>query len=275
MPCWVDTAQPDPAAAASFYGALFGWEAEDRMPPDVAGHYLMARLRGRDVAGIGSQQEGMPPTPVWATYIAVDDADATAHAATAAGGAVLQEPFDVFDAGRMAVLADAEGAVFCIWQAGTHIGAQLVNEPGTVVFNGLNTRDPEAARAFYGDVFGWEVDLGSDFTMWRLPGYGDHLEERSPGTLRTLEEAGAPPGFADVVAALAVMGDQFPPATPPHWDVTFAVADADATAALAAELGGRVLVKPFDAPWVRMAVLQDPQGAVFTASTYVPENAAR
>ncbi|HWH15839.1 MAG TPA: VOC family protein [Miltoncostaeaceae bacterium] len=274
VPCWVDTSQPDPAAAARFYGDLFGWECEDRMPPDVPGSYYMARLRGRDVAGIGSAMPGGSPTPVWMTYIAVDSADATAERVREAGGQVLLEPFDVFDAGRMAMFADAEGAVFAVWQAGLHPGAGLVNEPGTVVFNGLNCRDPETARAFYGRVFGWEVDLAGDgFTMWRLPGYGEHPEARDPGLRARLESAGAPPGFADVVASLASMGDRHPEGTPPHWDVTFSSADADATAARAEELGGAVVVPPFDAPWVRMTVLRDPQGAHFIASTYRPDNA--
>jgi len=274
VPCWVDTAQPDPAAAARFYEGLFGWTCTDRMPPGMPGHYFMAQLRGRDVAAIGSMPPGMPPTPAWMTYIAVDSADRTADAVRAAGGTVLQEAFDIFDAGRMAMFADTEGAVFAVWQAGLHRGSGLVNEPGTVVFNGLKCRDPEAARAFYGAVFGWEADLAGGFGMWRLPGYGDHLEQRDPGLRRRLADAGAPPGYEDVVATLAPMGDRYPQGTPPHWDVTFAVDDADATAARAAELGGTVVVPPFDAPWVRMTVLRDPQGAVFIASRYVPENAS-
>jgi uncharacterized protein len=275
VPCWVDTAQPDPEAAVSFYGGLFGWEFEDRMPADSPGRYLVAQLRGRDVAGVGSQPEGMPPTPVWNTYIWVDSADETAAAAKEAGGRVLMEPFDVLDAGRMAVLSDAEGAAFCIWQAKQSKGAQLVNEPGTWNFSELNTRDRESARAFYGAVFSWTadaVDLGEgDFTMWRRPGYGDFLEQRDPELRRRIGAQGAPPGFEDAVAWLVPMtSDRFPEDAPPHWSITFAVDDADAVAERAAELGGTVLVPPFDAPFVRMTVLRDPQGAVFTASKYMP-----
>jgi uncharacterized protein len=270
VPCWVDTGQPDPGAAASFYGGLLGWEFRDRMPPGASGTYLVATLRGRDVAAVGSQMPGMPPTPFWTTYVAVDDADAAAARAADAGGAVLAEPFDVGDAGRMAVLADPEGAVFCVWQAGTAIGAQLVNEPGTWNFSELNVRDPEAAQRFYGAVFGWEVaglEGMEGGAMWRLPGYGDFLEKRDPELRSRMAELGAPEGFEDVVAMLIPARDEGAPA---HWSVTFAVDDADAVAARATELGGTVLEPPMDAPWVRMTVLQDPQGAVFTASKFVP-----
>ncbi len=272
VPCWVDTNQSDPDAATSFYGGVFGWEFEDRMPADYPGRYLVASLGGGDVAAIGSQPDGMPPTAVWNTYMWVDSADETAAKAKDAGGSVLTEPFDVMDAGRMAVLADSEGAAFCVWQAKEHRGAQVVNEPGSWNFSELNTRDPESAQAFYGAVFGWEahsVDLGGDgdFSMWRLAGYGDFLEQRDPELRTRMAADGAPAGFEDVVAWLRPLEDH---GAPPHWSITFAVDDADAAAAAAADLGGKVLVPPFDAPWVRMTVLSDPQGAVFTASKYMP-----
>ena len=126
VPCWVDTAQPDPEAAAAFYGGLFGWELEDRMPAGAPGRYLVARLHGYDVAAVGSQPEAPPPTPMWNTYVAVDSADNTAAKVKAAGGAVLGDLFDVLDAGRMGVCADPAGAVFGLWQAKDHKGAQLV-----------------------------------------------------------------------------------------------------------------------------------------------------
>ena len=275
VPCWVDTPQPDPDAAARFYAGVFGWEFEDVMPSDSPGRYLVGRLRGRDVAAVGSLSDGVPPMAMWNTYMWVDDADETAAKAKEAGGSVLTEPFDVMGSGRMAVLADPEGAAFCVWQAGEHRGAQLVNEPGTWNFSELNTRDPKGAEAFYGAVFGWEansVDLGDGgFTMWRLAGYGDFLEQRDPELRSRMAADGAPEGFEDVVAWLRPMdGDDDSGETPPHWSITFAVDDADATAAAVADLGGKVLVPPFDAPWVRMTVLSDPQGAVFTASKYVP-----
>jgi predicted enzyme related to lactoylglutathione lyase len=275
VPCWVDTAQPDPEAAVKFYGDLFGWEFVNRMPPGAPGQYYIAQLRGLDVAAIGSQPEGSPPTPVWNTYIQVESADDAAAKVEAEGGSVISEPFDVFDAGRMAVVADPSGAAFCLWQAGTHKGSAIVNEPGTWNFSDLNTRDPQGAKAFYGAVFGWEAtDLeydGQSFVMLGLPSYGDHLEKLNPGNRARQAEFGAPPGFADAVAWLQPMTeDRFPPDTPPHWSITFTVDDADAIATSAVDLGGTVLVPPFDAPPTRVTVLSDPQGAVFTASKFDP-----
>jgi uncharacterized protein len=272
VPCWVDTSQPDPEAAVAFYSGLFGWEFTDAMPPDAPGKYFIARLRGGDVAAVGSQPEGGPQTAAWNTYIWVQSADETASKVRDAGGRVLSEPFDVQDAGRMAVCTDPEGAAFCVWQAKRHRGAQIVNEPGSVNFNSLNTRDLQGATSFYGSVFGWgTLGLDGGAQMWRLPGYGDFLEQSDPGLRERMAESAAPDGFEDVVATLnPIAGDQA--AVPAHWSVTFAVADADATAERATQLGGRVLVAPFDAPWVRMTVIADPQGATFTASKFVPEN---
>jgi uncharacterized protein len=270
VPCWVDTAQPDPKAAVDFYGGLFGWEFEDRMPAGSAQSYFVAHLGGRMVAAVGSEMDDGAPTPVWNTYVAVDDADENAGRVRDAGGTVLAEPFDVGDAGRMGIFADPSGAVFCTWQAGRTKGVEAVNEPGAWNFSGLSTRDPEGAKAFYGAVFGWEAspfgdDSGSGY--WRMPGYGDFLEQSDPDVRTRNAELGAPDRFEDAVATLLPLSDDD---TPPHWNITFAVDDADATAARASELGGSVLVPPMDAPWVRMTVLSDPQGAPFTASKFVP-----
>jgi predicted enzyme related to lactoylglutathione lyase len=272
VPCWVDTSQPDPEAAVDFYGGLFGWEFRDAMPPDSPGKYFIARLRGGDVAAVGSQPEGAPPMAVWNTYVWVESADETASRVQDAGGRVVVAPFDVMQAGRMAVVADTEGATFCVWEANEHRGAQVVNEAGSLNFNGLNTRDPEGASAFYGSVFGWETfGLEGGTGMWRLPGYGDFLEQRNPGLREGMAKMGAPEGFEDVVAAVSLIGDD-QAGVPPYWNVTFAVDDADATAEKAAQLGGQVVVPPFDAPWVRMTIIADPQGATFIASKFVPEN---
>jgi hypothetical protein len=268
----VDTSQPDPEAAVDFYRGLFGWEFEDVMPPDSDGKYFMARLRGGDVAAVGSIPEGAPPMAMWNTYIWVDSADEAASKARAAGGGVFMEPFDVMDAGRMAVVADREGAVFSVWQAKRNKGAQIVNEPGSLNFNGLGTRDIEAAKSFYGSMFGWRtLDVGGGAEMWTLPGYGDYLERDNPDLRKLLAETGGPPGFEDVVASINPLPDDQPD-TPPHWSVTFAVEDADATAARATELGGTLAVSPLDAPWVRMTIINDPQGATLIASQFVPEN---
>ena len=271
VPCWVDTCQPDPEAAAAFYSGLFGWEVRDVMAPESAGTYLVGQIRGASVAAVSSIPDGAPPMATWNTYIDVVSADETVAKVVAAGGTTLKAPFDVEDAGRMAVCADLEGAVFSVWEAKAHKGAQVVNEAGALIFNGLNTRDVDGAKAFYGAVFGWStLDVGGA-EMWTLAGYGDHLEERTPGLREQLAEFGGPTGFEDVVANITPLGDDQPD-IPAHWSVTFGVDDADATTTKATELGGTVLVAPFDAPWVRMAVLADPAGATFIASQFVPEN---
>jgi predicted enzyme related to lactoylglutathione lyase len=272
VPCWIDSNQPDPEAAAEFYRGLFGWEVEDVMPPGSEGRYFMARIRGLDVAAVGSIPPGAPPNAVWNTYIWVDDVDETAANVRDAGGTALREPFDVLDSGRMAVFADPEGAAFSVWQAREHKGARIVNEAGSLNFNGLGTRDVEGAKAFYGAVFGWQtMTVGGGNEMWTLPGYGDHLEESTPGLREMVTEMGGPAGFEDVVASINPIPDDQPDVRP-HWSVTFATDDADATAAKAAELGGTVVVPPFDAPWVRMTLIADPAGATVIASQFMPEN---
>ncbi len=272
VPCWVDTSQPDPEAAVEFYRGLFGWEFDDVMPPGSEAKYFMARIRGGDVAAVGSIPESAPQMATWNTYVWVEDADETASKIRDAGGTTLMEPFDVMNLGRMAVFADPEGAAFSVWQAKEQKGAQVVNEAGSVNFNGLGTRDVEGAKAFYGAVFGWQtMSVGGGAQMWTLPGYGDHLEERTPGLREQMAEMGGPSGFEDVVASLNPIADDQPD-VPAHWSVTFATNDADATAAKAAELGGKLIAEPFDAPWVRMTVIADPQGATLIASQFVIEN---
>lgn len=271
VPCWVETSQPHPETTLPFYSGLFGWEFEDVMPGGSDDKYFIGRIRGGDVAAVGSIPQGAPPIATWNTYVWVGSADETASKAREAGGAVLMEPFDVMDSGRMAVLADPEGAAFCVWQAKNHKGAQIVNEHGSLNFNGLRTRDPAGAKAFYGAVFGWETLGLSAGTMWTLPGYGDHLEERSPGLREQMVQMGAPEGFIDVVAALNPIRDDDPD-TPAHWSVTFGVDSADAIAAKAPSLGGEVVAGPYDAPWSKVTVIRDPQGATFIASQFVFEN---
>jgi len=270
VPCWVDVSEPDPEGVLAFYRGLFGWEFEDMMPAGSAGKYFIGRIRGGDVAAVGSIPEGAPPVATWNTYISVASADDTATTAGKAGGGVLAEPFDVMDAGRMAVLADPDGAAFCVWQAKNHQGAKVVNEHGSLNFNGLATPDPQKAEAFYGAVFGWRVLALPSGLAWTLPGYGDHLEERSPGLRQQMAQTGAPEGFIDVVATLSPIPDGAD--EPAHWSVTFGVDDAHAAASQASALGGEVITKPFDAPWTRSTLIKDPQGAVFIASQFVPEN---
>ena len=266
VPCWIDTNRTDPQAAVAFYRGLFDWDVEDVMPPEAPGHYFTARLHGGDVAAIGSQPPGAPPAPAWNTYVWVQDADETTKLATEAGGRVVLEPTDVGDAGRMAVLADPQGAEFSVWQARRHRGATVVNEPGSLNFNELHTNELEAAARFYGAVFGWDLIPSGDGHAWALPAYGDFLEARTPGMQQSMKEMGAPDRFWEVVANASTITD----GAAPHWGVTFGVADTDAVAARAVELGGHVVVPTFDAPWVRMAVIADPDGAQFTASQFVP-----
>jgi predicted enzyme related to lactoylglutathione lyase len=271
VPCWVDTTQPDPAAALAFYGGLFGWTFEDVMPPGSPNPYVVGRLPGGDVAAVAGVPEGAAQAATWNTYIWVDSADDTAATVRQAGGTVLTEPFDVNDAGRMAVAADPHGAVFAVWEARQHRGAAVVNAPGSLNFNDLHTRDVAGAKAFYGAVFGWQTIEMAAGMAWTLPAYGDHLEAATPGLRASMAEMGAPDGFIDVVATLApIAADDT--STPAHWGVTFAVDDADAVAAAATSLGGEVLSGPMDVPWCRMAVIRDPQGATFVASQFVPEN---
>ena len=271
VPCWIDTSQPDPDAAVDFYRGLFGWEFEDVMPPGSESKYSIARLSGGEVAAVGSIPESAPPVAMWDTYVWVDSADETASKVRDAGGGVVKEPFDVMGVGRMAVVTDPEGAVFCVWQAKGFNGARVVNEPGSLNFNSLNTRDAAGAKSFYGSVFGWDTLAAGSAEMWTLPGYGDYLERDDPDLRTRVAEVGGPAGFEDVVASINPIADDQPD-VPAHWSVTFAVDDADAIAARATELGGKVVVPPFDAPWVRMTVITDPQGATFVASQFVLEN---
>lgn len=268
VPCWVQIAQPDPAAAAEFYGALFGWEVERVTPDGAEQSYRIASLKGGTVAGIAGGA-ATPASPAWETYVRVADADETTAKVRAAGGDVLVEPTVVGPAGRQATFADPGGAVFSAWEADRRHGADVVNEHGALNFNQLHTGDVERAAAFYGAVFGWELLGVGDASMWALAAYGDFLEQRRPGMREEMAAVGAPDRFEDVVAALvpAAGADG-----PDHWGVVFGADDADAIARRAAELGGTVLQEPFDAPWVRMTVVRDPQGAVFTASKFVPEN---
>jgi hypothetical protein len=239
-PSWVDLGSPDPSASAEFYGRLFGWEIEDAGPE--SGGYRMCTLRGRSVAGLGPQQTPDQP-PWWTTYVSVADADMTAKKVEAAGGNVLVAPMDVMDAGRMAVFTDAEGAVFSVWQPQAHIGAEIVNEHGSLTWNELNSRDRDKAKAFYSSVFGWEpAEFQGDYVVFNLDDSG--------------------------IAGLMGMGEAFPAEVPPHWTVYFAVDDCDAAAARIAELGGTVVAEPFDIENVgRIAIVQGPHGESFGVIT--------
>jgi len=244
-PSWVDMSSPDTDASAAFYSALFGWEAGEPGTVEETGGYRMFSLRGRSVAGLGPTRDGGPP-PMWTTYITVADADATCAAAAAAGGTVFMQPMDVLEAGRMAVIADPQGAGFAIWQPNLHPGSQVVNEPGSPIWSELAVRDTAPEPAFYAAVFGWTADTtpmgGTAYTTWRL---GDHP-----------------------VGGMIQMDEQWPAEMPPHWMTYFAVEDVDATCAQATSLGATVHVPPREIEGVgRFALIGDPHGAVFSVIT--------
>lgn len=263
VPCWVDTEQPDVDAATAFYGALFGWTFTDKMPPDAPGRYVVASLDGQDVAAIASTPDGSDTTPEWITYVAVDDIGVTAGAVAADGGVLLSGPEIVGPPGRMASVQDPQGARFRLWQAGTRLGAQRVNEPGTWNFSNLLTPDPDRALDFYGPLLGWELDPELGAGMFRVPGYGDHLARTVDPGIHERQEF-APPGFADVAAGVARVSG------PARWDVAFSVADRDESAA-AAERAGGVVLSTSENEWVREAVVRDPQGAELTLSQFAPQ----
>jgi uncharacterized protein len=243
VPCWVDTWQDEIPTA--FYSGLFGWEAH------AGDEYAMFTHRGLDVAGAGAPARG---DVAWTTYVWVDDADAVAERAVEAGGRLVAEPFESLDGGRLAIVADPADAVFGVWQLGEHRGARVVNEPGAWSISALSTPDLEAAKRFYGAVFGWRTSEFGPATMWHLPGFvGGEPSQPVP---------------RDVVAVL-VPGDRA------AWNVDFWVDDVDAAATRATELGGTVLSPPADAIVGRSAVLADPAGATLSVSRVVPPEPPR
>lgn len=244
--CWPELSTPDPMAARAFYGDLFGWSA--REIPTAKGQYVILHLGAHEAAAVSAQNEeqrrhGLPPH--WLSYIAVPDADAVASQAQQLGGRVLAGPFDVMEAGRMALLQDPAGATFALWQAGQHQGITAYQEAGALCWTELATRSAASAKAFYTQLLGWTAvpskDPAMPYTEWTLE--GTHFG----GMMEISDQWG--PGWQDI---------------PSHWMVYFMVRDVDERAARAVALGGRIHVAPRDIPKVgRFAVLADPQGAVF------------
>jgi predicted enzyme related to lactoylglutathione lyase len=261
---WIDTEQPDLEAARMFYAGLFGWTLTDPTLSSAQESYLIATLDGQDVAALGAVPAAGPAR--WNTYVAVNDADATAAAVIAGGGTLIVPPADAGQAGRAATCADPFGAEFRLWQAGTLLGAQRTNSPGAWNFSDLYTPDRDAAMAFYTPLFGWraaDLDQGAG-TMLQVPGYGDHLAATvDPGIHE--RQASAPAGFADVIGGLVVTSA----GQIPRWHVTFTVADRDDSTATAERLGATV-VSLSDNQWTKDALLRDPQGAEFTVSQFTP-----
>jgi predicted enzyme related to lactoylglutathione lyase len=236
-PAWVDMMTTDRRATTDFYRGLFGWDYE--VGPPETGNYTMALVRGKPVAGFGE----MPPDAlfavVWTTYLATDDVDESLEKITANGGQVLVPVFDTEGTGRGALAADPTGASFGLWEAGTHIGAYLVNEPGSIIWNELATRDAERAGGFYHEVFGLGLEP--------LPGF--------PYTQFQVDDR--------TVAGVYGMDADIPDEIPPHWMAYFAVADVDASTARVAELGGIVVSDPVDSQFGRYVTAGDPLGATF------------
>lgn len=237
MPCWVDLNVPDVAAAKGFYADVLGWTYQDTEAE--YGGYAVAEAHGAAAGGIGPQQQTGPTA--WTLYLAADDADGTAAAISENGGTVILPPGDVGPLGRMVLAADPTSARFGVWQAGTHIGAGVVNEPGGLTWEDLRSPDPDASRRFYNALFGYrfepQPDAGPDYTTFALPDDDAPLGGMG-GLTRPSDESG-------------------------HWVVYFGVADTAAAVAAAARSGGSVLVPNFRTPYGVMAGLADPSGSAF------------
>lgn len=236
---WAELGTNDAAGAKRFYSSLFGWSYEDS-PAGPGMIYTRVRKGGRDVGALyqlGKEQaaQGIPPN--WMSYVTVASADETVKRASELGGKVLMNAFDVMEYGRMAILQDPTGAAFSIWEPRKHIGAQVINEPGALCWNELDTDDPDEAARFYRGLFGWTTKVSPEYSEFQR------------GTT-------AAEGMMKIPAAWGKV--------PPNWLVYFAAEDCDAIATRAGELGGAVIVPPTDIPDVgRFSVLRDPQGAVF------------
>lgn len=231
---WVELSTTDADAAKAFYTGLFGWEADDSPIPG-GGVYTMLRLDGAAVAALYRQmQEGEPPN--WLSYVTVESADDATARAKELGATLISEPFDVMDVGRMAVVQDPQGAVFALWEPRSHIGAELVNDPGAFSMTQLVAADRETAMTFYEALFGWRFEQVSEVPPFFSVYNGDRL---NAGLMDHPGGAGAQP----------------------YWLVYFTVADLDRAVARIGELGGRIEMGPADIPAGRIAVAQDPQGA--------------
>lgn len=238
-PCWFDLMTPDVAAVTQFYTELFGWDY-DVMPPDM-GSYHMAKTQGRSAAGIGSPPPGSDAPSAWTVYYATNDADKSAETATELGGAIISPAFDVTGQGRMAILQDPTGAIFGVWQADAHIGAEIADTHGAMTWCEVNTPDADTAATFYDGL------LGSKHQP--LAGV--------PTTYYSLNKGDV------TIGGVLQMNEQWE-GVPPHWMPYFHVRDTDTAAKLATKHGGSVGVPPFDSPFGRIAVLNDPAGAAFS-----------
>jgi len=253
---WPELMTTDQDAAKKFYTALFGWQFQDS---DIGeqGVYTIFTRDGVDVAALSTLQpeqlkQGVPPN--WGTYVTVESADAAAAKAKALGGTVLMEPFDVMEHGRMAVIQDPQGAVFCVWQAKKHIGVGVLGEPNSLGWTQLNAKDTGVAKKFYTALIGWKAQddpMGPEF---------------GGGHYTTWLKADGPAGG---MMAMPPMPGSEP--MPSHWLPYFAVTDVDASTAKAVSLGGKTHMPPTDIPDTgRFSVVADPQGAAFALIKFLP-----
>lgn len=256
VPSWIDVSPPDLDAAQEFYGRLFGWTFDVATPPGVP-RYVIARLDGEDAAGLadGSGDDAAGGvSPGWATYVAVEDIHVAIATVEERGGTVLRAPEAAGEGGWSAAFADPAGVELRLWQAKRRPGVQALNRPGAWNFSDLHTDDPDGVD-FAAELFGWVVERSDYATMLRVPGYGDHLEATVDPDIRA-RQVGAPPGFADAVGWVAPADAA--QGLPPHWHVSFTVADRDETASLAEREGAEVLAV-VDDDWTRRALIRDPR----------------
>jgi uncharacterized protein len=241
--CWVELATTNQPAAKTFYTSLFGWTPND-VPMGPGDVYSIFRLDGRDAAAaytLRPDQLAQKVPPNWILYIAVNNVDASATKATRLGGKVIAGPFDVMDAGRMAVIQDPTGAYFCLWQPNRNQGIGVAGVNGTLCWADLSTGDPKRAEDFYSGLFGWQfITDEKDRSGYLHIKNGEHFI------------GGVPPAV------------HRQPGVPPHWLAYFQVADVDATANQAKAGGGKLFLPPTSMEGVgRFAVIADPQGATF------------
>jgi len=241
--CWIELATSDQAAAKNFYGSIFGWTPND-MPMGPNDFYTIFRLNGRDAAAgytLRPEQVAQHVPPHWMLYIQVDSVDASAGKVPGLGGKVIVAPFDVFDAGRMAVIQDPTGAYFSLWQPNRSKGVGIAHVHGTLCWADLSTPDPERAKAFYSGLFGWQLTVGEKDTSGYLHiKNGEHFI------------GGVPPA------------KHRQPGVPPHWMAYFQVDDVDVTANKAKDMGAKLCLPPMSMEGVgRFSIIGDPQGAMF------------
>lgn len=239
QPIWVDLMTSDTEAARAYYGAVLGWDY-DISGPEM-GHYAVARIDDAPAAGIGTIPDGAGFPPAWTIYFGVADAETTLKSIVAEGGTVVVPPETIAEVGRLAMAQDPTGAVFGLWQPGTHTGVGIVSEHGGMAWCEVNTSDAAKAAAFYGKVFGLREEL---LEMQGAPYHMLHTSKQPA---------------CGVQGMPAEMSDR-----PPHWMNYFAVRDIETARATVRKHGGQVLAGPLASPYGKIIVTMDPQGAALS-----------